>query len=41
MGFQIAMAAAQGGLANRPATAAWLEKVMSRPAYKAMLAVGV
>ena len=41
MGFQIAMAAAQGGLANRPATAAWLEKVMARPAYKAMLAVGV
>ena len=31
----------QGGLANRPATKAWLEKVTARPAYKAMLAVGV
>ena len=41
MGFQIAMTGAQGGLANRPATKAWLDKVTARPAYQAMLAVGV
>ncbi len=41
MGFQIVMTDAQGGLANRPATKAWLERVTARPAYKAMLAVGV
>ena len=41
MGFQIVMTDAQGGLARRPATKAWLDKVTARPAYKAMLAVGV
>ncbi|MEQ9504745.1 MAG: glutathione S-transferase family protein [Hyphomonas sp.] len=41
MGFQIVTANAMGGLANRPATTAWLERVTARPAYKAMLAVGV
>lgn len=41
MGFQIVMADAQGGLAQRPATKAWLDKVTARPAYQAMLAVGV
>jgi glutathione S-transferase len=41
MGFQIVMTEAQGGLASRPATKAWLERVTARPAYKAMLAVGV
>jgi glutathione S-transferase len=41
MGFQIVLTDAQGGLASRPATKAWLEKVTARPAYKAMLAVGV
>jgi len=41
MGFQIAMTGAQGGLANRPATKAWLDKVTARPAYQAMLAVGI
>jgi glutathione S-transferase len=41
MGFQIVMTDAQGGLANRPATKAWLDRVTARPAYQAMLAVGV
>jgi len=41
MGFQVVMTGAQGGLANRPATKAWLDTVTARPAYKAMLAVGV
>lgn len=41
MGFQIIMTNAQGGLANRPATKAWLDRVTARPAYLAMLAVGV
>lgn len=41
MGFQIVTANAMGGLANLPATRSWLEKVSARPAYKAMLAVGV
>ena len=41
MGFQIVMAGAQGALANRPATRAWLDRVTVRPAYAAMLAVGV
>lgn len=41
MGFQLITANAMGGLVNRPATKAWLDKVTARPAYKAMLAVGV
>ncbi len=41
MGFQIVMTDAQGGLANRPATKSWLDRVTARPAYQAMLAVGV
>ncbi len=41
MGFQIATANAQGQLAGKPATAAWLERVTARPAYQRMLAVGV
>ena len=41
MGFQIVMTDAQGGLASRPATKAWLDRVTARPAYQAMLAVGV
>lgn len=41
MGFQIVMTDAQGGLANRPATKSWLDRVTARPAYHTMLAVGV
>ncbi|MFN7055349.1 glutathione S-transferase family protein [Hyphomonas sp.] len=41
MGFQIMSGAARGGLTGRPATAAWVQKVTARPAFKAMLAVGV
>lgn len=41
MGFQIVMTHAQGGLVNRPATKAWLDRVTARPAYAAMLAAGV
>jgi glutathione S-transferase len=41
MGFQIQMADSTGGLANRPATKAWLEKMKARPAYQKMLEVGV
>jgi len=41
MGFQIVLTDAQGGLANRPATKAWLDRVTARPAFQAMLAVGV
>lgn len=41
MGFQIVLSDAQGGLNNRPATKAWLDRVTARPAYQAMLAVGV
>lgn len=41
MGFQIAGMGARGDLANRPATKAWLDKVSARPAYKAMLEVGI
>lgn len=41
MGFQLITANAMGGLVNRPATKAWLDKVTARPAYKAMLDVGV
>ena len=35
------LAAAAGALEAMPATRAWLEKVQARPAYKAMLDVGV
>ncbi len=41
MGFQIILTNAQGGLANRPAIKAWLDRVTARPAYQEMLAVGV
>ncbi len=41
MAFQIQSAAAAGALEAMPATRAWLEKVQARPAYKAMLDVGV
>jgi glutathione S-transferase len=41
MGFQIMSGAARGGLDGRPATAAWVQKVTARPAFQAMLAVGV
>ena len=41
MGFQIVLSDAQGGRNNRPATKAWLDRVTARPAYQAMLAVGV
>ena len=41
MAFQIQSAAAMGALEAMPATRAWLEKVQARPAYKAMLDVGV
>jgi len=41
MGFQIVGMGARGDLANRPATRAWLDRVTARPAYKAMLQVGV
>jgi glutathione S-transferase len=41
MAFQVQSAAAMGALEALPATRAWLEKVQVRPAYKAMLDVGV
>ncbi len=41
MGFQMQTAKMMGALASRPASAAWLEKVEARPAYKKMLEVGV
>ena len=41
MAFQVQSAAAMGALKALPATRAWLEKVQARPAYKAMLDVGV
>lgn len=41
MGFQIVGMGARGELASRPATKAWLDRVTARPAYKAMLEVGV
>lgn len=41
MGFQIVLTDARGGLDNRPATKAWLDRVTARSAYQAMLAVGV
>ncbi|HBX98228.1 glutathione binding-like protein, partial [Hyphomonas sp. UBA2654] len=41
MAFQVQSAAAMGALEALPATRAWLEKVQARPAYKAMLDVGV
>ncbi len=41
MGFQLTMAAGMGALESRPASKAWVAGVTSRPAYKAMLAVGV
>lgn len=41
MGFQLASGAARGGLDGRPATAGWVQKVSARPAFQAMLAVGI
>lgn len=41
MGFQILMTNAQGGLENRPATRAWLEKMQARPAWQKMMEVGI
>ena len=41
MAFQVKSAAAAGALEAMPATKAWLEKVQARPAYKAMLDVGI
>lgn len=41
MGFQLQSADAMGVLAQLPASAAWLNKVRERPAYKKMLEVGI
>ena len=41
MGFQMQTADAQGALADRPASKAWLERIQARPAYSKMLEVGV
>lgn len=41
MGFQLQTVEAQGGLENRPASKAWLERVRGRPAYQKMLEVGI
>lgn len=41
MGFQIMSGAAAGGIEGRPATATWLKKVTERPAFQAMVKVGV
>lgn len=41
MGFQLMSTDARGGLADKPASKAWLAKVQARPAFQRMLKVGI
>ena len=40
MSFPVEMAALRGGLADRPATRGWLDRIHARPAYQRALVAG-